>query len=242
MSSTDAVLSGRPGPGVPDHPSSPADGPGPEAADPAGGPHHHPPHEPAEGPGEGPAPRPGRAARLLRSPRLPGGLMAALCLAYALGAALGWGSPGLALFMGDFGLAAAALAAALSCLVHGCTVSGHLRQAWLLFGLSSAMVAFGNGTWGWYEVVLGTTLPQDSLAEYAFLLFAPLAITGLLVLAQRPRTAAGWVYLVLDGWLVAGSLFTLSWSLALGRTAQGRAATRCAWRWGWPTPCWTSCW
>ncbi|WP_371484437.1 putative bifunctional diguanylate cyclase/phosphodiesterase [Kitasatospora sp. NBC_00315] len=149
--------------------------------------------------------------------------MAALCLAYALGAALGWGSPGLALFMGDFGLAAAALAAALSCLVHGCTVSGHLRQAWLLFGLSSAMVAFGNGTWGWYEVVLGTTLPQDSLAEYAFLLFAPLAITGLLVLAQRPRTAAGWVYLVLDGWLVAGSLFTLSWSLALGRTAQGES-------------------
>ncbi|MFI6449151.1 putative bifunctional diguanylate cyclase/phosphodiesterase [Kitasatospora sp. NPDC050543] len=159
--------------------------------------------------------------RLLQHRRCPGVLLGSLCLAYTLGAAVGWGSPGLALFMGDFGLAAAALAAALSCLAHGCTVGGHVRAAWLLFGLSSSMVAFGNGTWGWYEVVLRRTLPEDSLAEFAFLLFAPLAITGLLVLAQRPRSAAGWLCLLLDGWLVAGSLFTLSWSLALGRTAEG---------------------
>ncbi|MBV6699300.1 EAL domain-containing protein [Kitasatospora aureofaciens] len=134
---------------------------------------------------------------------------------------MGWGSHQLAIFMGDFGLAAAALAAALSCLVYGCTVGGHARPAWLLFGLSSFMVAFGNGTWGWYELVVRTPLPQDSLAEYAFLLFAPLSITGVLVLAQRPRSAAGWLCLLLDGWLIAGSLFTLSWSLALGRIAAG---------------------
>jgi len=168
------------------------------------------------------APSPGTWARAFaRSGRLPGALLALLCLGYALGAALGWGSAGLALFMGDFGLAGAALAAALSCLLYGCTVGGPCRPAWLLFGLSSSVVAFGNGTWGWYEVVLRTPLPEDSLAEYAFLLFAPLAITGLMVLAQRPRTAAGWLCLLLDGWLVAGSLFTLSWSLALGRVAAG---------------------
>ncbi|MFI9270302.1 putative bifunctional diguanylate cyclase/phosphodiesterase [Kitasatospora sp. NPDC052896] len=144
------------------------------------------------------------------------------CLVYALGAAVGWGSPGLAAFMGDFGLAGAALAAALSCLAHGCTVPGPARPAWLLFGLSSLVVAFGDGTWGWYEVVLGRAQqPADSPAAFAFLLFAPLAVTGLLVLAQRPRGAAGWFCLLLDAWLVAGSLFTLSWSLALGRTAHG---------------------
>ncbi|MFB7668446.1 putative bifunctional diguanylate cyclase/phosphodiesterase [Kitasatospora sp. NPDC056138] len=153
--------------------------------------------------------------------RIPGAVLIALCLGYAVGAALGWGSPQLARFMGDFGLAGAALAASLSCLLHGCTVGGPSRPAWLLFGLSSSMVAFGNGTWGWYEVVLCTTLPPDSAAEYAFLLFAPLAITGVVVLAQRPRTAAGWLCLLLDGWLVASSLFTLSWSLALGRVAAG---------------------
>jgi diguanylate cyclase (GGDEF)-like protein/PAS domain S-box-containing protein len=153
--------------------------------------------------------------------RLPGVLLVLLCLGYALGAAVGWGSPQLALFMGDFGLAGAALAAAVSCLLHACTAGGRARPAWLLFGLSSSMVAIGNGGWGWYEVVLGTKPPEGSLVDYAFLLFAPLAIIGLTVLAQRPRTAAGWLCLLLDGWLVAGSLFTLSWSLALGRVAAG---------------------
>ncbi|MEV7781407.1 EAL domain-containing protein [Kitasatospora sp. NPDC088351] len=165
--------------------------------------------------------RRGPVCRLLSSRRLPGVVLAVLCLAYTLGASLGWGSSQLAVFMGDFGLAAAALAAALSCLAYGCTVGGHARPAWLLFGLSSLMVSFGNGTWGWYELVDRTRPPQESPAEYAFLLFAPLAITGVLVLAQRPRNAAGWLCLLLDGWLVAGSLFTLSWSLALGRIAAG---------------------
>jgi diguanylate cyclase (GGDEF)-like protein/PAS domain S-box-containing protein len=160
-------------------------------------------------------------ARLTRTESVPAGLLVLLCTGYAAGAAVGWGSHGLSLVMGDFGLAAAALAAALSCLVHSVRVGGPARSAWVLFGLSSATVAFGNGAWGWYEIVLHAPLPPDSPADYAFLLFAPLAITGLMVLAQRPRTPAGWLCLLLDGWLVAGSLFTLSWSLALGRTAQG---------------------
>ncbi|MEU8921440.1 EAL domain-containing protein [Kitasatospora sp. NPDC048545] len=163
----------------------------------------------------------GPLRRFLESRALPGLALGALCLAYAMGAAAGWGSTQLSIFMGDFGLAAAALAASLSCLVYGCTVGGHARPAWLLFGLSSLMVALGNGTWGWYELVVRTPLPRDSLADFAFLLFAPLAITGVLVLAQRPRSAAGWLCLLLDGWLIAGSLFTLSWSLALGRIAAG---------------------
>ncbi|GJF33220.1 membrane associated phosphodiesterase [Kitasatospora sp. NE20-6] len=171
-------------------------------------------------------PRRRSAARAARRPGLPGlpaGVLLVVATAYTVGAALGWGTHQLALVMGDFGLAAAAAAAALSCLVHSLRIGGPARPAWLLFGLASAVVAFGNGAWGWYEVVLRTPLPQDSPADYAFLLFAPLAITGLLVLAQRPRTAAGWFCLLLDGWLVAGSLFTLSWSLALGRTAQGQS-------------------
>ncbi|GAA1237855.1 hypothetical protein GCM10009665_29950 [Kitasatospora nipponensis] len=165
---------------------------------------------------------PGAARRpALFGIRLPGVLLALLALGYTLGAAVGWGSHALALFMGDFGLAGAALAAALSCLVYGCAVPGPARPAWLLFGLSSASLAVGNGAWAWYEVVLRTGLPADSPADYAFLPFAPLTVTGLLVLAQRPRGAAGWFCLLLDAWMVAGSLFTLGWSLALGRTAEG---------------------
>jgi diguanylate cyclase (GGDEF)-like protein/PAS domain S-box-containing protein len=81
------------------------------------------------------------------------------------------------------------------------------------------MAALGNGVWGWYEVVLGRPVPQTSPADFCFLLFAPPAIVGLLVLAKRPVTKAGWMCLGLDTWLIGGSLLTLSWSLALARAA-----------------------
>ncbi|GAA3295832.1 hypothetical protein GCM10020295_23920 [Streptomyces cinereospinus] len=95
------------------------------------------------------------------------------------------------------------------------------RSAWLLFALSSAMAALGNGVWGWYEVVLGLPVPSPSYADLFFLCFAPPAIVGLLVLAKRPVTKAGWVCLALDAWLIGGSLVTLSWSLALAQAAKG---------------------
>jgi diguanylate cyclase (GGDEF)-like protein/PAS domain S-box-containing protein len=153
------------------------------------------------------------------------GLFAQLCLAlvcggYAAGAAMGWGSKELALVMGDFGLALAAAIAAVSCFFYARGRGRRTRPAWLLFSLSSAMAAGGNAVWGWYEVVLDEPVPSPSLADLFFLCFAPPAIVGLLVLAKRPVTRAGWVCLALDAWLIGGSLLTLSWSLALARTAH----------------------
>ncbi|MET7856938.1 EAL domain-containing protein [Streptomyces sp. NPDC005318] len=143
-----------------------------------------------------------------------------VCGGYAVGAAFGWGSPELALVMGDFGLSAAALIAAVSCFVYAHTACNRFRPAWLLFSFSSLMAAGGNAVWGYYEVVLGVPVPSPSLADVFFLCFAPPAIVGLLVLAKRPVTKAGWVCLMLDSWLIGGSLLTLSWSLALAHTAH----------------------
>ncbi|MFE4594470.1 putative bifunctional diguanylate cyclase/phosphodiesterase [Streptomyces laurentii] len=155
-----------------------------------------------------------------------------ICGGYATGAALGWGSAELALVMGDFGLSAAALAATVSCLLYARIPHRQrgIRPAWLLFAVSSFMAAVGNGVWGWYEVVLDRPVPSPSLADLCFLLFAPPAIVGLLVLAQRPVTRAGWVCLGLDSWLIGGSLLTLSWSLALAHTAYlpGESVARAA--------------
>ncbi|GHF12669.1 putative bifunctional diguanylate cyclase/phosphodiesterase [Streptomyces morookaense] len=147
-------------------------------------------------------------------------LLALVCGGYATGAAFGWGSAELALTMGDFGLSGAAGLAAASCFWYGRTHSSRFRPAWLLFAASSAMAGFGNFVWGWYEVVLGRHVPSPSPADFCFLLFAPPAIIGLLVLARRPVTRAGWVCLGLDSWLIGGSLLTLSWSLALAHTAH----------------------
>ncbi|MFD7434358.1 putative bifunctional diguanylate cyclase/phosphodiesterase [Streptomyces sp. NPDC059861] len=168
-------------------------------------------------------------ALLPRPPATRGGssvyqqlVLALLCAGYAVGSAVGWGSPHLALVMGDFGLSAAAAAAAVSCFLYAHSRRVRFRSAWLLFALSSAMAALGNGVWGWYEVVLGQPVPSPSYADLFFLCFAPPAIVGLLVLAKRPVTKAGWVCLSLDAWLIGGSLVTLSWSLALAQAAQGR--------------------
>ncbi|CAM5628068.1 EAL domain-containing protein [Streptomyces violaceorubidus] len=68
---------------------------------------------------------------------------------------------------------------------------------------------------------------QPRLADAFFLCFAPPAIVGLLVLAKRPVTRAGWVCLALDAWLIGGSLLTLAWSLALAQAAMaGRVECR----------------
>lgn len=165
-------------------------------------------------------------APLLRRP-LPGGrclvsqvLLLLLCGGYAAGAATGWGSERLALIMGDFGLSIAAAAAAVSCFHYSRTRRSRFRPAWLLFALSSAMAAVGNGVWGWYEVVLDRPVPSPGYADLFFLCFAPPAIIGLLVLAKRPVTKAGWTCLALDSWLIGGSLLTIAWSLALAHTAQ----------------------
>ncbi|MGW1214613.1 putative bifunctional diguanylate cyclase/phosphodiesterase [Streptomyces sp. NPDC002499] len=147
-------------------------------------------------------------------------VLALVCAGYAVGSALGWGSEQLALIMGDFGLSAAAGTAAVSLFVHTRSRRIRFRPAWLLFALSSAMAALGNGVWGWYEVVLGRQVPTPSFADLFFLCFAPPAIVGLLVLAKRPVTKAGWVCLGLDAWLIGGSLLTLSWSLALAQAAK----------------------
>ncbi|GFM99563.1 membrane associated phosphodiesterase [Streptomyces fulvorobeus] len=159
--------------------------------------------------------------------------LATVCAGYALGAAVGWGSSRVALFMGDFGLSVAALTAALSCFVYARASTSRFRPAWLLFSLSSLMAACGNAVWGWYEVVLDLPVPSPSLADLFFLCFAPPAIVGLLVLAKRPVTRAGWVCLALDSWLIGGSLLTLSWSLALAHTAhaadpEGESVARAA--------------
>ncbi|MDO0925592.1 EAL domain-containing protein [Streptomyces sp. TG1A-8] len=146
--------------------------------------------------------------------------LALVCAAYAVGSAFNWGSDTLALIMGDFGLSAAAGAAAVSCFLYGRSPRIRFRPAWLLFALSSAMAALGNAVWGWYEVVLARPVPTPGYADLFFLCFAPPAIVGLLVLAKRPVTRAGWICLGLDAWLIGGSLLTLSWSLALAQAAR----------------------
>ncbi len=187
------------------------------------------------GDGAAPAAPPPPRPALLSGP-VPQLALATVCGAYVLGAAFGWGSPQLAAVMGDFGLTAAAWLATASCLWFARTRTGTLRPAWVLLGASSAMTGLGSAIWGWYEVVLQEPVPRTSVADLCYLLFAPLAIVGLLMLAKRPLTRTGWFCFGLDAWLVAGSLLTLTWSVALVHTAegQGESVARMALALGYP--------
>ncbi|MGW5328711.1 putative bifunctional diguanylate cyclase/phosphodiesterase [Streptomyces sp. NPDC004014] len=168
-----------------------------------------------------PAPAPARPPSAAQGSRLVPQLVLALVSgAYAIGSMFDWGSREVALVMGDFGLSAAAGAAAVSCFRYARAPRIRFRPAWLLFAFSSAMASLGNAVWGWYEVVLDRPVPSPSYADLFFLCFAPPAIVGLLVLAQRPANRAGWICLALDAWLIGGSLLTLSWSLALAQAAR----------------------
>ncbi|MGW0736865.1 putative bifunctional diguanylate cyclase/phosphodiesterase [Streptomyces sp. NPDC002851] len=208
---------------LPDRPGAELSAPRPEGAPPTRRPEGHLPDRSEEGDlvsapwallaGSAPS-------RQSRPGFLPQLLLALVCGGYATGSALGWGSDQLSLFMGDFGLSVAAGVAAVSCFRYARRPGCRFRPAWLLFALSSAMASLGNAVWGWYEVVLARPVPSPSLADLFFLCFAPPAIVGLLVLAKRPVTRAGWVCLALDSWLIGGSLLTLSWSLALAHTAE----------------------
>jgi diguanylate cyclase (GGDEF)-like protein len=150
---------------------------------------------------------------------------------FVLGAALHWGGPGdgssrtVADVMGDFGLAAAAVLAAASSLRRALTLAGALRASWLLFAGSALVAGFGNAVWGWYELVLRTPPPVPSMADWAFLCFAPFAMAGTLVHHRGVGRPLAWVRLGLDGTLVGGALFTAGWGVALSRDAYSDGHT-----------------
>jgi diguanylate cyclase (GGDEF)-like protein len=156
--------------------------------------------------------------------------VALLACAYTVGSVLHWGSPlrpgeggayTLADVMGDFGLAAVAALAAISCAARAWAAGGEwrLRVSWLLFAASALVAGLGNGVWGWYEIVLRHSPPSPSVADWMFLFFGPFAMAGTLVHHRGPGRAIGWLKLALDGVMIAGALFIGGWVVALAKDA-----------------------
>ena len=145
---------------------------------------------------------------------------------FVLGALTHWGagdgtdaSHTISDVMGDFGLASAAVLAAASSIRRALQLRGRWRASWLLFAGSALVAGFGNAVWGWYELVLRESPPFPSMADWAFLCFAPFAIAGTLAHQRGPGGALAWTRLVLDGALIGGAMFTAGWGIALSRDA-----------------------
>ncbi|GAA2542243.1 EAL domain-containing protein [Winogradskya consettensis] len=148
--------------------------------------------------------------------RMPPGLRrwARLCVAVAVIAA-GFGlvlSTGLgaAKTISNLGLCAAAITAAVACLLRATTLRGRLRIGWALIGLGVLSWGVGQVTAVWLETFTGS-VPLPSQADIGYLGMVVLAPAGLLLLPVASQSLANRARSVLDGLMVAASLMLMAW-------------------------------
>ena len=151
------------------------------------------------------------------------GVAAALTVAVAVWLHYGFGGPGITTAMDDLVQAVVPLGVAVVCWRASRRHSGRARSAWVLLGAACLSWGIGQVIWTVYEVVLHLN-PFPSLADPFFLGMIPLAAAGLLLFTPSPRALTTQARTVIDGLIVWGSLFFLSWALVLGPVYQGSPA------------------
>ncbi|HEY3471521.1 MAG TPA: EAL domain-containing protein [Amycolatopsis sp.] len=120
-------------------------------------------------------------------------------------------------------------------------VRGHQRWWRTLVAIGMTGWSLGQCVWSWYQLIDGRGLPSPSLADVGYLSFPVFALAALFTLARariRPDrerwqpaqwTAHFGIAVVLDGLVVTGSLFILTWTAALGQLVRATAPDALAW-------------
>ncbi|WP_240490949.1 putative bifunctional diguanylate cyclase/phosphodiesterase [Amycolatopsis vancoresmycina] len=151
-----------------------------------------------------------------------------------------WGDT-FALWVDDSMQLAAGIGAAVCGVVAARRVRGHQRWWRVLVATGMAGWSLGQCAWSWYQLVDGRGLPSPSLADVGYLSFPVFALAALFVLARarvRPDrerwqpaqwTAHFGVAVVLDGLVVTGSLFILTWTAALGQLVRATGPAALTW-------------
>ena len=128
----------------------------------------------------------------------------------------GVGGKHVAQVVSNGGLAATAIAAAISCVFTGWRARGRYRLVWVLLGLGMLSWGVGQLIWDYYEAVLHRNVPFPSLADAGYLGEVPLVVAALMLLPSGTRSLAGRSRTILDGLIVASALLLVSWMLVLG--------------------------
>ena len=142
-------------------------------------------------------------------------LLAALTLVWVVLAASGRVDQDQAVVASDVLMPVLAALATASLLLAGLRRPPGRRRALVLLGLAAGCWTLGETVWGTYELVLGRDVPFPSAADVAYLAATPFAAAGLLSLPRGLRSRTRSARVLLDGWLLAGSLLLLSWSFVL---------------------------
>ncbi|MCJ0976210.1 diguanylate cyclase [Rhodococcus sp. ARC_M12] len=126
----------------------------------------------------------------------------------------------------DVAQLAGGITATIVCWRTASTRTGTERQWRVLMAAGMACWSAGMAVWAFYRSALDMPLPTASIADVGFFLFPIFAVPALLAfVGLSPRRAAAgarhvWVMSLLDGAVVVGSLFVLSWATVLGAVAH----------------------
>ncbi|MEV8517406.1 sensor histidine kinase [Dactylosporangium sp. NPDC051484] len=151
-------------------------------------------------------------------------------------AVVGLGSSGLlspwwSLFVYDVAQCLTALAATLACWITAGRHTGGQRWWRVWMGAATCGWMIGQILWSWYQLVRNVELPSPSLADAGYLMMPVFALVALIALAADrptqgvPRHRPEQLVMVLDGLIVVGALFVLSWATTLSAVVRAGAAT-----------------
>lgn len=157
-------------------------------------------------------------------------------VALPVAAVVGLSSSGLlnpwwSLFLSDVGQVSAALAGTLACWITAARRSGAQRWWRLWMGVATCGWMIAQSRWSWRQLFRDGGLPVPSPADAVNLILVVFALAAIIVLAaDRPaqsalRRPAGLLVMLLDGFIVVGALFVLTWATALGSVVRVGAAT-----------------
>ena len=164
-----------------------------------------------------PPTRPTRSARSFWTLAAVCGLASAV---FAIWVTFDVGGTGTSVAVDDVGEAVAAAIAAVACALAARRLP-HARVGWALMAASCLAWAGGQTVWCYYELGRGVEVPFPSLADVGFLAAAPLTMAGLWLLPGLRGSHVWRLRGVLDGTLIAGSMFFVSWVIVLDPVFEG---------------------
>lgn len=129
---------------------------------------------------------------------------------------------------------AAGVAATVACWWTSGRFRGPERRWRRLMGVGMGGWSIGMALWAYFQIFSATPLPSPSWADVGFLTLPVFALPALLALAVRRSPDAidaqrhGSIVFVLDGLVVVGSLFILTWVTALGAVIDAVAPSTSA--------------
>ncbi|MGI5239205.1 putative bifunctional diguanylate cyclase/phosphodiesterase [Dactylosporangium sp. CA-139066] len=140
-------------------------------------------------------------------------------------------SPWWSQFVDDLGQLCAGVAATLACWLTAPRHTGAQRRWRLWMGAGTAGWTAGQSVWSWYQLFGNDALPSPSMADAGYLTLPVFALPAIVSLAAArppdgaPRRRPGQLVMVLDGLIVVGALFVLTWGTTLGSVVAAGAAT-----------------